>query len=96
MVEHLKHSLHKLILRGYELLHLRVVVGIVGLVIAGLAVALIVPHVHHLSDFLEERYKFSRIRSKPQLYAVIFINLYLKDEVMDKVLKHPVTHIDQS
>jgi hypothetical protein len=66
----------KLILSGYELLHLRVVVGgvgIVGLAIAGLTIALIVPHVHHLKDFLEERYKFSKIRSKPQLYAVIFL-----------------------
>jgi hypothetical protein len=27
---------------------------------------------------------------------VIFINLYLKDEVMDKVLKHPTTHIEHS
>jgi hypothetical protein len=43
-----------LILSGYELLHLRVVVGIidiVGLAVAGLTVALIVPHVHHLRDF---------------------------------------------
>jgi hypothetical protein len=45
--------LHKLILSGYELLHLRVVVGIVGIVglaIAGLAIALFVPHVHYLRD----------------------------------------------
>jgi hypothetical protein len=27
---------------------------------------------------------------------MIFINLYLKDEVMDKVLKHPMTHIEHS
>jgi hypothetical protein len=39
----LEYSLHKLILSGYELLHLRVV--------AGLIVALIVPRVHHLRDF---------------------------------------------
>jgi hypothetical protein len=49
-VECLEHSLHKLILSGYEFLHLRVVVGIIGIV--GLTVALIVPHVHHLRDFL--------------------------------------------
>jgi hypothetical protein len=101
MVECLEHRLHKLILSGYELLHLRVVVGIigiVGLVVAGLAVALIVPCVHHLRYFLEERYmfSFSRIEWKPQLYDVIFINLYLKDEAMDKVLKHPTTHIKHS
>jgi hypothetical protein len=51
MVDCLEHCLHKLILHDYELLYLRVVVGIVGLAVTGLAVALIVPHVHHLSDF---------------------------------------------
>jgi hypothetical protein len=48
LVECLEHSLHKLILSGYELLCLRVVVGIVVLVIAGLTIALNVPRVHHL------------------------------------------------
>jgi hypothetical protein len=42
------YNLHKLILSGYELLHLR---AVVGLAIAGLTVALIVPCVHHLRDF---------------------------------------------
>jgi uncharacterized membrane protein YhaH (DUF805 family) len=51
MIECLEHSLHKLILSVYELLHLRVVVGIVGLAVAGLTIALIVPRVHHLRDF---------------------------------------------
>jgi hypothetical protein len=54
MVECLEHSLDKLILSGYELLHLRVVVGVVGnivLAVAGLTIALIVPRVHHLRDF---------------------------------------------
>jgi hypothetical protein len=37
-------------LSGYELLYLRVVVGVVVLVVAGLAVAGIVPCVHHLGD----------------------------------------------
>jgi hypothetical protein len=36
------------------------------------------------------------LESKPRLYVVIFINLYLKDEVMDKVPKHPTTHIEHS
>jgi hypothetical protein len=27
---------------------------------------------------------------------MIFINLYLKDELMDKVTKHPMTHIEHS
>jgi hypothetical protein len=52
MVERLKHCLHQLILSSYELFHLWVVVGIVGLIIAGLTVALIVPRVHDLRDFL--------------------------------------------
>jgi hypothetical protein len=52
IVERLEHNLHKLILSGYELFHLRVFVGIVHLFVAGLTVALIVPRVHHLRDFL--------------------------------------------
>jgi hypothetical protein len=55
MVECLEHNLQKLILSGYELLHLRVVIGVVGIIIGvavvGLTVALIVPRVHHLRDF---------------------------------------------
>jgi hypothetical protein len=51
MVECLEYSLHELILSGYELLYLRVVVGLVGLAIAGLTVAWIVPCIHHLRDF---------------------------------------------
>jgi hypothetical protein len=43
LVECLEHSLHKMILSGYDLLHLRVVVG--------LTIALIIHHVHHLRDF---------------------------------------------
>jgi hypothetical protein len=50
-VECLEYSLHKLILSGYELLHLRVVVAVVGLAVASLTIALIGPHVHHLRDF---------------------------------------------
>jgi hypothetical protein len=44
-------SLHELILSGYELLYLRVVGGVVGVAVAGLTVAWIVPCVHHLRDF---------------------------------------------
>jgi hypothetical protein len=75
MVEHLKYCLHQLILCGYVLLYLWVVVGIVGLIVASLTIALSVPRVHHLRDFLRKGYKFSNIGSKPQLYAVIFIKL---------------------
>jgi hypothetical protein len=50
MVDCLEYNLHELILSGYELLYLRVVVGVVRLVVAGLAIARIVPCVHHLRD----------------------------------------------
>ncbi len=39
MIECLEYNLHELILSGYELLYLRVVVGVVGLAVAGLAIA---------------------------------------------------------
>jgi hypothetical protein len=48
MVECLEYSLHELILSGYELLYLRVVVSVVGLAVAGLTIAQIVPSVHYL------------------------------------------------
>jgi hypothetical protein len=51
MVECLEYNLHELILSGYELLYLRVVVGVVGLAIASLTIVWIVPCVHHLRGF---------------------------------------------
>jgi hypothetical protein len=51
MVECLEYRLHELILSGYELLYLRVVIGVIGLAVVGLTIALIVPCVHHLRDF---------------------------------------------
>jgi hypothetical protein len=50
LIECLKHILHKLILHSYELLHLWVIVGTVGLVLAGLTITLIIPRVYHLRD----------------------------------------------
>jgi hypothetical protein len=50
MVECLEYSLHELILSGYELLYLRVI-DVVGLAVAGLTVAWIVPCVHNLRGF---------------------------------------------
>jgi hypothetical protein len=50
MVECLEYSVHELILSGYELLYLRVV-GVVGLAVAGSAIAWIVPCVPHLRVF---------------------------------------------
>jgi hypothetical protein len=52
LIEGLDHCLHQLVLCSQELLHLStVVVGIVGLSVAGLAVAVVVPCVHYLKDF---------------------------------------------
>jgi hypothetical protein len=51
MFECLEYSLREPILSGYELLYMRVIVGVVGLAVAGLTVARIVPCVHHLRDF---------------------------------------------
>jgi hypothetical protein len=89
MVECLEYNLHEQILSGYELLYLGIVVGVA---IAGLTIALIVPCVHHLRDLGQERYKFSRIKT-PTICCDFFINLYLKVGVMDKVPKHATTHI---
>jgi hypothetical protein len=52
MVECLEYSLHELILSGYELFYLRVVVSVVGLAVASLTIARIVPCVRHLRYFL--------------------------------------------
>jgi hypothetical protein len=51
MVECLEYSLHEMTMSGYELLYLRVVVGVVGLAVAGLTVTQTIPCVHHLRDF---------------------------------------------
>jgi hypothetical protein len=51
MIECLEYNLHELILSGYELLYLRIVVGVVGLAVAGLTIAWIIPCVHYLRDF---------------------------------------------
>jgi hypothetical protein len=51
MVECLEYNLHEMILSGYELIYLRVIVGVVGLAISGLTAAWIIPCVHYLRDF---------------------------------------------
>jgi hypothetical protein len=48
MVEYLEYNLHELILSSYELLYLRVMVGVVGLATVGLTIARIVLCVHLL------------------------------------------------
>jgi hypothetical protein len=47
IVEGLQHGLHKLILGGDQLFEVDIVVGVV-VVVAGLAIALAIPCVHHL------------------------------------------------
>jgi hypothetical protein len=46
IVEGLQHGLHKLILGGDQFFEVDIVVGVV--VVAGLAIALVIPCVHHL------------------------------------------------
>jgi hypothetical protein len=65
MVERLKYCLHQLILCGYELFHLWVVVGFVGLIVAGLTIALSVPRVRHLRDFFRKSITFLRSNRNP-------------------------------
>jgi hypothetical protein len=43
----LQYNLHQIILGGYELLEIDGVVIVGG--VAGLAIALVIPHVHHLT-----------------------------------------------
>jgi hypothetical protein len=47
IVEGLQHGLHKLILGGDQLFEVDIVVGVV-VVVARLAIALVIPCVHHL------------------------------------------------
>jgi hypothetical protein len=46
IIEGLQHSLHKMSLGGDQLFEVDIVVGVV--VVAGLAIALVIPCVHHL------------------------------------------------
>jgi hypothetical protein len=48
IVEGLQHCLHKLVLGGDQLFEVNIVVGVVVVVVAGLAIALAIPCVHHL------------------------------------------------
>jgi hypothetical protein len=47
IIEGLQHGLHKLILGGDQLFEVDIIVGVV-VVVAGLAIALAIPCVHHL------------------------------------------------
>jgi hypothetical protein len=68
MMESLQHTLHQLILSCNELFNLWVcIVGIVGPVVdvASLAVAMVVPCVHHLRDFERETISFLGLDLNP-------------------------------
>jgi hypothetical protein len=47
IIEGLQHSLHKLILGGDQLFEVDIIVGVV-VVVAGLAIALTIPCIHHM------------------------------------------------
>jgi hypothetical protein len=90
-VEGLQHGLHQLSLGGEQLLQMSVVVVVV--VVAGLAVALAVPGVHHLMVWERGKNEIPRnptmcTRDMGKCYHFIYLNI---DEVMDKVPKHPTT-----
>jgi hypothetical protein len=88
LIEGLERCLHQLVLSSQELLHLWVVVvGIVNLSVVDLTVVVVVPCVHHLNVFSIRDLSILESNRNPKLYALIFIHLYSKDEVMDKVLK---------
>jgi hypothetical protein len=48
IVEGLQHSLHKLILGGNQLFEVEIVVGVIDVVVVGLAIALAIPCVYYL------------------------------------------------
>jgi hypothetical protein len=48
IVEGLQHCLHKLVLGGDQLFKVNIIVGVVVVVVAGLAIALAISCVHHL------------------------------------------------
>jgi hypothetical protein len=80
-----------LILHGDQLFEVDIAVGVV--VVAGLAIALAIPYVHHLLVWSKGKVRFY----ETQLYAqgiegkfchFIYLN---KDEVVDKAPKQPMT-----
>jgi hypothetical protein len=92
IIEGLQHGLHKLILGGDQFFDVDIVVGVI-VVIAGLAIALAIPCVHHLMVWYKGRLSFP----VTQLYAqgiegkcchFTYLNI---DEVVDKVVKQPTT-----
>jgi hypothetical protein len=89
-VEGLQHGLHQLSLGGEQLLQVSIVVVVV---VAGLAVALAVPGVHHLMVWERQKNEIPYnpiicTRDMGKCCHFIYLNI---DEVVDKVPKHPMT-----
>jgi hypothetical protein len=89
-VEGLQHGLHQLSLGGEQLLQVSIVVVVV---VAGLAVALAVPGVHHLTVWERGKNEIPRnpticTRDMGKCCHFIYLNI---DEVVDKVPKHSTT-----
>jgi cytochrome b subunit of formate dehydrogenase len=94
-VEGLLHGVHQLSLGGEQLLQVSVVVVVVVVVaVAGLAIALVVPGVHHLMVLGKKgrlRFHVTQLYAQgiwEKCYHFIYLNI---DEVVDKVPKHPTT-----
>jgi hypothetical protein len=92
-VEGLQHGLHQLSLGGEQLLQVSVVVVVVIVVVAGLAVTLAVPGVHHLMVWERGKNEIPRNpticpRDMGKYCHFIYLNI---DEVVEKVPKHPTT-----
>jgi hypothetical protein len=90
VVEGLQHGLYQLSLGGEQLLQVSVVVVVA---VAGLAVALAVPGVHHLMIWEKGKNEIPRnpticTRDMRKCCHFIYLNI---DEVVDKVPKHPTT-----
>jgi hypothetical protein len=91
-VEGLQHGLHQLSLGGEQLLQVSIVVVVV-VAVAGLAVALVVPGVHHLMVWERGKNEIPRnpticTRDMGKCCHFIYLNI---DKVVDKVPKHPTT-----
>jgi hypothetical protein len=84
--------LHKLILGGDQLFKVDIVVGVV-VVLAGLAITLAIPCVHHLMVWVKGKVRFHVTQLYAQgiegkCYHFIYLNI---DEIVEKVLKQPMT-----
>jgi hypothetical protein len=92
VVESLHHNLHLIVLSGNQLLK---VDGVIGVGMVGLAVAHIVPCVHHLTAQSRTNIRFyGNPNYMPQgIWNMMPFIYFVKDEVMDRAPKRPTTPI---